>query len=101
MKSRDLPADAWVRLELHNEWGAYYWGFAVHEPVRLPARVRVRWPSGDETIERVEKRRSFAYHLNDMGHESVVRSEVEVLVIEERGAELELMLDRVEVRADG
>jgi hypothetical protein len=92
--------ERWVRLRLLNQHGAFTWGCDNLE-VKVPEHVRVRWPNGRETIERTEKRRQFTTQLTEMGslRPNLIESTVEVLVLKHEDAEVELMLDRVDVCA--
>ncbi len=99
MKPERLPYGRWTTLRFLDQYGAKYWGFHDGTPAIFDRMMRVRWPDGAVTTERLEKLRRFDVPLLDMGspQQRNVSSTIEVIVVKINGADAEVMLDAVEL----
>lgn len=98
----------WVRLVPANNWGSIFyrrelWNSYTADEAKtgivLKDRVRVRWPNGSETEERVG---TFRHHetVYDHGHRSEVSCQVPCLLVDNHGVGSQVKLDTVEIHRD-
>ena len=94
----------WVQLYKGNDWGYVYLGRKAksmgdrRKEIAFPpgARVRVKWPNGQEMDDVVVHQRSWQ-QVSDMGRNSTVTSDVAGLEVLVRGVTVWVCLDQVQV----
>lgn len=103
----------WVQLGHYSDWGQEYYakkgeglssqGTSNYGKYAIPfeegAQVRVRWPSGSETTERISFQLK-SMNINDMGHEYDILCSVPGLMVDYHGVPLWVRLDLVEIHEE-
>jgi hypothetical protein len=101
------PPRGWVRLIRGDDWGAQFYrhpkvktpydtyGIAG-EGVIFPPTIRVRWPSGEVTRERLTTV-PFMDQVGDMGHVYTVSSSLPAIETTVHGSKTAVFLDQVDL----